>query len=333
MCIRDSTENQAEAILNMRLKNLRRLEEMEIKAEHARLEKEQKELKALLKSDEAQWTRIADELKEVRKAFDPKTALGRRRTDFAEAPAAEEFGMESFIEKEPVTIILSEKGWIRTMKGRVEDASEIKYKEGDGEGYVIPAMSTDRLMLFATDGKFYALDAATLPGGRGHGEPIRLLIDLPNDQSVAAAFLYEGGRRLILAASSGHGFFIPEDECVATTRKGKQALNLAPGAEAVVCRPAKGDMVAVVGDNRKLLVFPAAELPEMTRGKGVLLQKCSEGGLSDAKTFAAADGLTWTDRAGRTQTIEVWRDHLGRRGQAGRTAPKGFPTSRKFGRD
>lgn len=327
------TETQAEAILNMRLRNLRKLEEMEIKGEHADLKKEEKDLKALLKSDDAQWEKIAGELKETRKAFDPKTPLGARRTTFDGAPVEAEINLESLIEKEPVTIVLSEKGWIRTMKGHVEDASDIKYKEGDAEGFLIRAMTTDRLMLFGTDGKFYTLDISALPGGRGHGEPIRLMIDLGNDQSVAAAFLYQGDRRLLVASTSGHGFFVKEEDCLATTRKGKQVLNLAEGAEAAVCRPAAGDMVASVGDNKKLLVFPAGELPEMARGKGVQMQKFHGGGLSDAKAFDGKEGLTWIDRSGRMQTVEGWKEHLGKRAGAGRLAPKGFPTSKKFGRD
>ncbi|MEE2692756.1 MAG: DNA topoisomerase IV subunit A [Pseudomonadota bacterium] len=322
---------QAEAILNMRLRSLRKLEEMEIKAEHAALKKEQKELKALLSSDDAQWTRIADELKEVKKAFDPKSPLGRRRTQFADAPAEEEIDLESLVEKEPVTVILSEKGWIRTMKGHVENAADIKYKEGDDQGFVIPAMSTDKLMLFATDGKFYTMDVGSLPGGRGHGEPIRLTIDLPNDQAVTAAFILQGGRKFLVASTSGHGFFVAEDDCVATTKKGKQVLNVPEGAEAVVCRPVEGDMLACVGDNKKFLVFPAAELPEMARGKGVVLQKFASGGLSDAKTFSKRDGLTWIDRSGRTQTVDDWKGYVGKRAQAGKIAPKGFPSNKKFG--
>jgi topoisomerase-4 subunit A len=327
------SENQAEAILNMRLRNLRKLEEMEIKKEHAELRKEEKELKALLKSEHEQWSKISEELREVRKAFDPKSGLGRRRTEFAEAPAETEIDLESLVEKEPVTIVLSDKGWIRTMKGHVEDVAEIKYKEGDGEGFVIKAMTTDRLMLFGTDGKFYTLDVSALPGGRGHGEPIRLLVDLGNDQSVAAAFLFLGERRFLVASSSGHGFFVKEEDCLGTTRKGKQVLNLSEGAEAQVCRPAAGDLVASVGDNKKLLVFPAGELPEMSRGKGVQMQKFHEGGLSDAKAFDKKAGLAWVDRSGRLQTVEGWKDYLGKRAGAGRIAPKGFPTSRKFGRD
>ncbi|NWG71675.1 MAG: DNA topoisomerase IV subunit A [Parvularculaceae bacterium] len=327
------TETQAEAILNMRLRNLRRLEEMEIKGEHAALKKEERDLKVLMKSDEAQWSKISNELRETRKAFDPKTPLGARRTSFEGALADADIRLESLIEREPVTVVLSEKGWIRTMKGHVENVADIKYKDGDAEAFVIKAMTTDKLMLFGTDGKFYTLEVSALPGGRGHGEPIRLMIDLANDQSVAAAFLYAGGRRLLVASSSGHGFFVAESECLATTRKGKQVLNVSGGAEAAVCRPASGDMVAAVGDNKKLLVFPASELPEMARGKGVQLQKYHEGGLSDAKVFDGQEGLTWVDRSGRVQTIEDWRDHLGKRASSGRVTPKGFPTSRKFGPD
>ena len=209
---------------------------------------------------------------------------------FDDAPEAEEFDLDSLIEKEPVTVVLSEKGWIRAMKGHVEDAKSIKYKDGDREGFVIHAMTNDKLMLFGTDGKFYGYDVKDLPGGRGHGEPIRLTIDLGNDQSVVAAFLYEGERRFLVASSSGHGFFVKEEDCLATTRKGKQVLNVPTGAEAVVCRPAEGDMLGAVGDNKKFLVFPAADLPEMSRGKGVVLQKFQKGGLSDAKVFSRKRG-------------------------------------------
>ncbi|MFQ5563613.1 MAG: DNA topoisomerase IV subunit A [Parvularculaceae bacterium] len=324
---------QAEAILNMRLRALRKLEEMEIKAEHAALKKEQKALKALMKSDDAQWKRTADELKDVRKIFDPKTPLGRRRTGFDAAPQAEAIDLDALIEKEPVTVVLSEKGWVRTIKGHVEDAKSIKYKDGDREGFIVHAQTTDKLILFATNGKFYGLDVKDLPGGRGHGEPIRLMIDLANDQAIIAAFTYEGGRKFLIASSFGHGFIVNEDDCVATTRKGKQVLNVSAGVEAAVCRPAEGDMIAVVGENKKFLVFPAADLPEMGRGKGVVLQKYHKGGLSDAKVFSKKDGLTWTDRSGRTQTVDDWKSYVGKRAQAGRIAPKGFPTSKKFGRD
>ena len=325
------TDTQAEAILNMRLRNLRKLEEMEIKGEHADLRKEQKELQALLKSDEAQWKKISDELREVRKIFDPKSDVGKRRTSVEDAPAAEEINLEQLIEKEPVTVILSEKGWVRTMKGHVENKADIKYKEGDDEGFIIHAMTTDKIMLFGTDGKFYTLEAKDLPGGRGHGEPIRLMIDLGNDQTVAAAFLYKGERKFLVASTTGHGFIVKEEDCLSSTRKGKQILNVASDAEACVCRPVEGDLVASVGDNKKFLVFGVDELPEMTRGKGVVLQKFQSGGLSDVKTFVRKEGLNWIDRSGRMQTIDDWKSYIGKRAQAGRIAPKGFPSNKKFG--
>ncbi|MEM6416027.1 MAG: DNA topoisomerase IV subunit A [Pseudomonadota bacterium] len=328
------TENQADAILNMRLRNLRKLEEMEIRAEHKALKAEQKALRALLKSDDAQWKKITEELREVRKAFDPKSDLGRRRTSVEDAPDAEEVDLEALIEKEPVTIILSEKGWVRTMKGHGDKVGDIKYKEGDGEGFVIPAMTTDKLILFGTNGKFYALDVATLPGGRGHGEPIRLLVDLGNDESVASAFLWAGERRFIVASSAGYGFIVREEDCLANTKKGKQVLNVPVGSEACVCRPVSEnpkDMIASVGDNKKLLIFPLEELPEMTRGKGVVLQKFQKGGLSDAKGFDKKEGLTWMDRSGRLQTVDGWKSFVAKRAGAGKIAPKGFPTSKKFG--
>ncbi|WDI30540.1 DNA topoisomerase IV subunit A [Hyphococcus flavus] len=329
---------QTEAILNMRLRSLRKLEEMEIKNEHKDLKAEQKALKALLKSDDAQWKKISEELKDVRKTFDPKSDLGRRRTDIADAPDIEEIDLDVLVEKEPVTIVISEKGWVRTMKGHVEDAKSIKYKEGDREHFIVHAQTTDKLMLFVTNGKFYALDVSALPGGRGHGEPIRLMVDMGNDDAVVAAFMFKGGRKFLVASSSGHGFIAPEDECLSNTRKGKQVLNVPAGAEAAVCRPApakvgKDDMLASVGDNKKFLVFPADELPEMTRGKGVVMQKFQKGGLSDAKLFSKKEGLNWTDRSGRVQTIDDWKSFVGKRAQAGRIAPKGFPTSKKFGAD
>ncbi len=324
---------QAEAILNTRLRALRKLEEMEIKKEHKALKKEQKELRALLKSEDGQWKTIAAQLKEVRKKFDPKSPLGARRTHFALAPEAEDIDLEALIEKEPVTVILSEKGWIRTMKGHVEDPKSIKYKDGDRPAHLTHAMTTDRLSLFATNGKFYSLGVNDLPGGRGHGEPIRLMIDLENDQTILSVFLSGQDRRFLLASSSGHGFIVEEADIQATTKKGKQVLNTSSGAEAIVCRDATGDMVVAVGENKKMLVFPAAELPVMARGKGVLLQKYAQGGLSDAKLFTKKEGITWIDRSGRVQTIDGWKPYVGKRAQAGRIAPKGFPSSKKFGND
>lgn len=332
------TDNQAEAILNMRLRSLRKLEEMEIKNEHKALKKEQRELKALLKSTDAQWKKIADQLRDVKKTFDPKSELGKRRTQYAEAPEAEELDLDALIEKEPVTVILSEKGWIRTMKGHVEDLKSVKYKDGDRAGHAVHAMTNDKLMMFATNGKFYTLDVMSLPGGRGHGEPIRLMVDLENDQAITSTFLYDGDRKFLVASSTGHGFIVNEADCLATTKKGKQVLNVSKDGEAVVCRSTsydgvEGDMVAVVGDNKKLVIFPAGELPEMSRGKGVLLQKYAKGGLSDAKLFNKKQGFLWVDRSGRTQTVDGWKPFVGKRAQAGKIAPKGFPASKKYGKD
>jgi topoisomerase-4 subunit A len=325
------SDEQTEAILNMRLRSLRKLEEIEIKAEHKNLKDEQKQLKSLIKSEAAQWAKISEELRDVRKLFDPKSELGRRRTTIAGAPDLNDMDLDVLVEKEPVTVVISEKGWVRTIKGHVEDAAGVKYKEGDRAGHIVRAETTDKLIIFATNGKFYAFDIGALPGGRGYGEPIRLLLDMGNEDAVAAAFVYEGGRKFLVASSSGHGFIVAEEDCLSNTRKGKQVLNPPAGAEAVVCRPAEGDMVASVGDNKKLLVFPVAEIPEMARGKGVLLQKFQKGGLCDAKVFSKSEGLTWTDRSGRTQTIDDWKTYVGKRAQAGRIAPKGFPAAKKFG--
>lgn len=326
---------QAEAILNMRLRSLRKLEEMEINSEHKALKAEQRELKALLKSDDVQWKKIGDQLRDVRKTFDPKSDLGRRRTDIADAPDFEEIDLEILVDKEPVTAVISEKGWVRTMKGHIEDPKSIKYKDGDRESHLVHAQTTDKLMIFATNGKAYTLDVAALPGGRGHGEPIRLMVDMGNDDAMIAAFVYQGDRKMLAASSTGHGFIVGEADCLSTTRKGKQILNVSAGGEACVFRALEADgkdaMVAVVGDNKKFLVFPASELPEMTRGKGVVLQKFQKGGLSDAKVFSKKDGLTWRDRSERVQTIDDWKNFQGKRAQAGKIAPKGFPTSKKFG--
>jgi len=332
------TDVQAEAILNMRLRSLRKLEEMELKTEHKDLRKEQKELKALLKSDDAQWKKITEELRETRKSFDPKSGIGKRRTEVADAPDEIEVNLDDLIEKEPVTVILSEKGWVRTMKGHVENTADIKYKEGDKEGHVLHAMTNEKVMLFGTNGKFYTLDVKDLPGGRGNGEPIRLMIDLGNDESIAEVFVFKGGRTLLLASTAGHGFFANEDDVLATTKKGKQVLNVPSGAEAVVCRlmdeaPGKDTMLASLGTNRKLLIFPAEELPTMTRGKGVVLQKVTGGNLADAKTFSKKEELSWKDRAGRVQSEAKWKDWLGKRAQAGKIVPKGFSRAMSFGKD
>jgi topoisomerase IV subunit A len=327
------TEVQAEAILNLRLKSLSRLEEIEIKAEHDKLSKERRDLKSLLKSEEQQWDRIAEEVKATREAYSKKTELGRRRSTFADAPAIEVDLEQAMIEKEPITVILSEKGWIRAMKGHMEDTSKLEFKQGDGLRRAVKAQTTDKLLLLASNGKVFTLAADQLPGGRGHGEPVRLMVDLEENHAFVEIFVHEPGRKLLVAATSGHGFIVPEDEVVAMTRKGKQVMNVDEPAEACSCVPAEGDMVASIGENRKMLIFRADEVPEMTRGKGVRLQRFKDGGLSDVRVFKKADGLSWLDSANRTFTppMSELKDWVGERAQAGRMAPRGFPKSNKFG--
>jgi topoisomerase-4 subunit A len=327
------TDVQAEAILNLRLKSLSRLEEMEIKAEHDKLSKERRELKQLLKSDELQWERISDEVKATRERYSKKTDLGRRRTSFADAPDVAMDLDAALIEKEPVTVILSGKGWIRAMKGHLEDLSKLDFKQGDELKRAILAQTTDKIILFASNGRFFTLEANQLPGGRGHGEPVRLMVDLEENHDIVEAFVYSPGRKLLVASTGGYGFVVPEDEVVASTRKGKQILNVTEPEEARVVVPVDGDYVATMGENRKMLVFKLEEMNEMTRGKGVILQRFKDGGLTDARVFFKKEGLTWLDSAGRTFTLP-WSDlkeWVGERAQAGRVAPKGFPRSNKFG--
>ncbi|MBL8847230.1 MAG: DNA topoisomerase IV subunit A [Hyphomicrobium zavarzinii] len=327
------SEVQADAILNLRLKSLSRLEEVEIKAEHDKLSKERRELKQLLKSDELQWERISEEVRATRERYSKKTELGRRRTSFADAPEVDLDLEAALVEKEPITIILSDKGWIRALKGHQDDLSKLDFKQGDSLKRAIKAQTTDKLILFATNGKFFTLEASQLPGGRGHGEPVRLIVDLEENQDFAECFVYEPGRKLLVASTAGNGFIVPEDEVVAATRKGKQVLNVGVDEEARVCVPVDGDYVATIGENRKMLVFPLDEVNEMTRGKGTILQRFKEGALADAVVFHKKEGLTWLDAASRTFTLpwaEV-KEWVGQRSQSGKIAPKGFPRSNKFG--
>jgi topoisomerase IV subunit A len=324
------SEVQAEAILNMRLRALRRLEEIEIKKELGALTVEEKEKNALLKDEKLQWKAIGEEIHEIRKAFGPATHLGKRRTEIAEAPAAIEVPVEAFVEREPVTVLCSLKGWIRAARGHGLALGDMKYKEGDEARFAIETATTDKLLLFASNGRFYTLDVGKLPGGRGHGEPVRLMIDLDNEHDLVALLPYKAGAKLLLAASDGRGFIVPADEAVAQTRNGRQVLNLGEGASAVVCAPAEGDAVAVAGDNHKLLVFPLSEMPEMGKGRGVILQRYHDGGLADAKVFTRAEGLSWKSGE-RTRTETDLADWQGARASAGRIAPRGFPQSNKFG--
>ena len=323
-------ENQVEAILNMRLRSLRKLEEMELRKERDDLRLEREGLVELLGSDELQWARIAEQLREVRKEFGKKTALGARRTQFAEATEIEEVPLEMMIDREPITVVCSKMGWIRAMKGHVALDSKLKFKDGDEGRFVFHAETTDRLLVLGTNGRFYTVSAANLPGGRGMGEPLRLMVDLPNDVEIVDLFIHKPGRKLLLASSAGDGFIAPEDDLVAQTRSGKQVLNVKGEVRAKVCKTVDGDHVAVVGENRKVLVFAIEELPEMSRGKGVRLQKYKDGGLSDATTFTLANGLSWKDPAGRTRTENDLAEWIGKRATAGRMAPRGFPRDNTF---
>ena len=326
----DLSEVQAEAILNMRLRSLRRLEEMALRAELDDLQKERAKLDDLLGSDRLQWKRIGEELAAVQAQFGKDTDLGRRRTRFAEAGPVEEVPLEAMIEREPVTVVCSKMGWIRAMKGHVALDSDFKFKDGDAGRFAFHAETTDRIVLFGSNGRFYTLSAANLPGGRGMGEPVRLMVDLPNEARIVDLFAHRAGEKLIVASSEGDGFVVPTDEVIAQTRAGKQVLNLREGARAAVCRHVAGDHVAVVGENRKLLVFALDELPEMTRGKGVRLQKYKDGGLSDLTTITLSQGLSWKDPAGRTRTEADLAEWLGKRASSGRMAPRGFPRDNRF---
>jgi topoisomerase-4 subunit A len=324
------TEVQADAILNMRLRSLRKLEEMEIRGEHAALTKEQKDLRRLLGSDKLKSEKLIEEVKAIDTKFGLKTEIGKRRTTFAAPPeiAAEIDVMESLIEKEPVTVVCSEKGWIRSFKGHQEPSDAVKYREGDRGRFWIHAETTDKLMLFATDGRFFTLDCSKLPGGRGNGEAIRSFIDLPPEADLVSMFVHQDGRKLLLAATSGHGFVTAEDDAVAMKRSGKQVMSVPTGIEAAVCRFVDGDTVAVIGENRKLILFPLAEVPELARGRGVILQRYKEGNLLDATVFTAREGLR--DINNRTWTSSEMKEWKGARAQAGRLVPRGFAKSGKF---
>jgi topoisomerase IV subunit A len=329
------TEIQVDAILNMRLRNLRRLEEMEIRTEDKNLRGELKGVKALLGSEAEQWSRVGEQVRKVRDMFGPKTPLGKRRTHFADAPEHDLAAIEeAFVEREPVTVVVSDKGWVRTLKGQVSDLSGLTFKTDDQLGFAFFAETTSKLLLFATNGKFYSLDVAKLPGGRGHGEPIRMFIDMEQDAAIVSLFTNKGGRKFLIASHQGQGFIVNEDDCVSNTRKGKQVLNVEMPNEARAIATVAGDTVAVIGENRKMLLFPIDQVPEMARGRGVRLQKYRDGGLSDVATFDSGEGFTWRDSAGRefTATMKELAEWRGTRADAGRLPPKGFPKSNKFGR-
>jgi topoisomerase-4 subunit A len=328
------SEIQAEAILNMRLRNLRRLDEMEIRNEDKELRKELKGIEGLLGSEQQQWAKVGEQVTKVRDMFGPKTPLGKRRTTFADAPEHDLAAIEeAFVEREPCTVVVSEKGWVRTLKGHVEDLSGLAFKTDDKLEHSFFAETTSKLLLFATNGKFYSLDVAKLPGGRGHGEPIRMFIDLEQDAAIVSLFVNKGERKFLIASSEGQGFVVKEEDCVGNTRKGKQVLNVEMPNEARAITTVNGDTVAVIGSNHKMVLFGLDQVPEMARGRGVRLQKYTSATLSDVAVFDAKTGLTWKDSAGRerSMTMKELADWRGSRADAGRLA-HGLPTSNKFNR-
>ena len=326
------TDVQADAILNMRLRSLRKLEEFEIRTEEKDLRGELKGIKSLLGSETEQWSKVGEQVRKVRDLFGPKTPLGKRRTMFADAPEHDLAAIEeAFVEREPCTVVISEKGWVRTLKGHVEDISSLAFKTDDKLDHAFFAETTSKLLLFATNGKFYSLDVAKLPGGRGHGEPIRMFIDMEQDAAIVSLFINKGERKFLIASSEGQGFVVKEEDCVGNTRKGKQVLNVTMPNEACAIATVAGDTVAVIGTNHKMVLFPLDQVPEMARGRGVRLQKYSSAKLSDVAVFELKAGLTWKDSAGREQSMSAKElsDWRGNRADAGRLAG-GLPKSNKF---
>lgn len=331
----DLTDVQAEAILNMRLRSLRKLEEIEIRKEHDKLTAERDELLTLLGSEARQWTKIGKQIAEMAKAYGPETPLGKRRTTFGDAPEHDLTDIhQAMIEKEPITVVISQKGWIRALKGHQSDLSSLSFKQDDSLKLHLLAETTDKLLVFTTGGKFFTLGADKLPGGRGHGEPIRLMVDMEEGQDVVDVFVYRGDRKLLVVSDEARGFVVNEADVIANTRKGKQVLNVAMPTEARLCVAAEGDQVAIIGRNRKLLVFPLAQVAEMSRGRGVRLQRYRDGGVSDVTVFKAEEGLSWVDSSGRSfnRKMEELTDWRGDRAQAGRLPPNGFPRTNTFGR-
>ena len=323
-------EVQTEAILNMRLRSLRRLEEVELVKERDTLMEERANLEDLLADTVQQWNKIAEEIRSTKKQFGKDHSGGERRTDFAEAQDFEEVPIEAMIEREPITVVCSVMGWIRAMNGHIDLDRELKFKDGDGPAIIFHAQTTDKLLALGSNGRFYTLLASKLPGGRGMGEPLRLMVDIPDEAKIVNIMPYIPDQRLLLASSAGDGFIVRHDDVIAQTKNGKQILNVKGNSVAKVCRNINGDHIAVVGENRKVLIFSITELPEMVRGKGVRLQKYKEGGLSDITTFDLSNGLSWLDPAGRTRTETDLEEWMGKRATAGRMAPRGFPRNKKF---
>jgi len=334
MKVFDLTEIQANAILDTRLRALRKLEEMQLKTELDELTKEKEQIEGLLGSEATQWKTIAWDIRQVKKTFGPETAIGKRRTDFADMPETADIDLtQAMVEREPITVVISKKGWIRALKGHVQDKSSFSFKGDDALQTAFFTETTAKVLVLASNGKVFTLDASKLPGGRGFGDPIRLMIELEETAEIVSAFPYKPGTKLLMVSSEGRGFVAPADDVVANTRKGRQVLNVDGAHVAMLAVPADGDHVAIIGENRKLLCFPISEVAEMGRGKGVRLQRYKDGGLSDARTFNLADGLTWLDTSGRTWTVTQadLLEWLGHRAEAGRLPPKGFPKSNTFG--
>ncbi|MGE0754366.1 MAG: DNA gyrase subunit A, partial [Alphaproteobacteria bacterium] len=325
----DLSDMQAEAILNMRLRNLRKLEEFEIKGEHKDLSVEQKELKALLKSEEKRWQHIGDEIRDMKNNFGARIALGKRRTFFDEPPAGKVIDIEAFVEKEPITILYSNMGWLKALKGHTDDVSDVKYKEGDEGRFLLHAQTTDKLLMLGTDGRFYTLPCDKIPRGKGFGDPVRLMIGLPAEEEIVNMAIFQTGEKFLIASSAGKGFIVESDDVMAQTKNGKQVLGLSAGSKAAVMVPAAGDHVAVIGSNRKMLVFPISQLPPMKKGQGVMLQKYKGAQLADAVVFTLKEGLSWSlgSKMRTESNVKPW---LGNRADMGKLPPTGFPRTNKF---
>jgi topoisomerase-4 subunit A len=328
------TDLQVDYILDTRLRALRRLEEMELKKELKALSDERKDIDALLADEAKQWKTIAWQVRELKKAYGQQTPIGKRRTTFEDAPESIDLDLaEAMIEREPVTVVVSKKGWIRALKGHVQDLSSLQFKGDDELGASFFAQTTSKILALASNGKAYTLDASKLPGGRGHGEPIRLFADIEEGADVVAVMPHVAEAALLLVTNDGRGFVVSADDLLSSTRKGRAVLTVDPPSRLKIVTEADGDMIAIIGENRKLLVFPLSEAPRMARGKGVRMQRYRDGGVSDAKVFALKDGLTWTDASGRVFTVEKAeiKDWIGHRAEAGRLPPRGFPRNNKFG--
>ena len=326
----DLFESQAEAILNMRLRSLRKLEEIELKLERDNLWIERVKLEDLIENKKLQWSEISEQLLGLKKDFGSDNSLGRRRTSFSELPTIDNIDFDSMVEKEPITVVFSKMGWIRGMRGHLPLDGDLKYRDGDGPRIIFHANTADKILAMGSNGRCYTILAKSLPGGRGLGEPVRIIIDLPNDSDIVELMLYGKEKKVLLASNVGNGFIVSHTDLEAQTKNGKQILNIAPTERLSVCGLVEGDYIASIGDNRKLLIFPVDQLPEMSRGKGIRFQKFKQGCLSDARVFKRSEGLSWTDPANRVRTELNLNEWIGKRASAGSWAPRGFPKNNKF---